>query len=93
MGIILAYHDRSDGGLFVSVCEMAFASRVGVDLHLDFTAPAIDTLFNEELGAVVQIRTEDWADLLKVFEGTVLHDHIHDIGTLNQDRQMRIMAT
>jgi phosphoribosylformylglycinamidine synthase len=37
-GLILAYHDRSDGGLFATVCEMAFAAHVGVTLNLDMLA-------------------------------------------------------
>ena len=34
-GHLLAYHDRSDGGLWATVCEMAFAGHVGVALNLD----------------------------------------------------------
>jgi phosphoribosylformylglycinamidine synthase len=55
-GMLLAYHDRSDGGLFATVAEMMFASRLGVNLSL--TGSRIDVLrqlFNEELGAVVQV--------------------------------------
>ncbi|KAJ7273524.1 phosphoribosylformylglycinamidin [Mycena haematopus] len=57
--LILAYHDRSDGGLFTTVAEMSFAGRVGVRVSLDSLPNdkhPIATLFNEELGAVVQIR-------------------------------------
>ncbi|KAJ6526938.1 CobB/CobQ-like glutamine amidotransferase domain-containing protein [Mycena vulgaris] len=56
--LILAYHDRSDGGLFTTVTEMSFAGHVGVRLSLDSlpNEDPIATLFNEELGAVVQIR-------------------------------------
>jgi phosphoribosylformylglycinamidine synthase len=62
-GVLLAYHDRSDGGLFATLCEMAFASRSGLDVSLG--APdALPALFNEELGAVVQIRSADRAALL-----------------------------
>ncbi len=89
-GIILAYHDRSDGGLFVSICEMSFASRTGINLQLDFTETATDALFNEELGAVLQIHADDWTHLLNAFKGSALQDHIHDIGTLNQDHELRI---
>ena len=55
-GLVLAYHDRSDGGLFATVAEMMFASRLGVSLSL--AGPRADVmrqLFNEELGAVVQV--------------------------------------
>jgi phosphoribosylformylglycinamidine synthase len=54
---ILAYHDRSDGGLFVTLCEMAFAGGCGVDVTIG--DDAIAELFNEELGAVVQLRATD----------------------------------
>ncbi|MBF0614378.1 MAG: phosphoribosylformylglycinamidine synthase [Magnetococcales bacterium] len=57
-GILLAYHDRSDGGLFVTLCEMAFASNIGLDITLDgLNANALAALFSEELGVVVQVRT------------------------------------
>jgi phosphoribosylformylglycinamidine synthase len=54
---VLAYHDRSDGGLFVTLCEMAFAGRCGVDIDLgDIEASSVArALFAEELGAVLQI--------------------------------------
>ena len=62
-GLVLAYHDRSDGGLFVTLAEMAFASRVGLDVDLEaIIGPraagprVLATLFAEELGAVVQVR-------------------------------------
>ncbi|EME43046.1 Phosphoribosylformylglycinamidine synthase-like protein [Dothistroma septosporum NZE10] len=60
--IVLAYHDRSDGGLFTTLVEMMFAGRCGMDLMLDRIVTSgrpkdvIETLFNEELGAVFQIR-------------------------------------
>ena len=53
-GLILSYHDRSDGGVFVSLCEMAFAARVGLDIKSN-SRDLIAHLFNEELGCVVQI--------------------------------------
>lgn len=57
---VLAYHDRSDGGLIVTLAEMAFAARCG--LEIDLTKLPGDpraVLFNEEPGAVIQIRAED----------------------------------
>jgi len=55
-GMLLAYHDRSDGGLFATVAEMIFASRIGVSLSLSGSRiDLIRQLFNEELGAVVQV--------------------------------------
>ncbi|MEO5330919.1 MAG: phosphoribosylformylglycinamidine synthase [Magnetococcus sp. YQC-5] len=58
-GVVLAYHDRSDGGLFVTVCEMAFAGGVGVTVALDdLGGDPLAALFAEELGAVLQVRRE-----------------------------------
>ncbi len=66
---LLAYHDRSDGGLFATLVEMAFASRCGVDIALDELPGApVAVLFNEELGAVVQVRTADRHDVVAAFE-------------------------
>ena len=66
--LLLAYHDRSDGGAFAALCEMAFASRLGLELNLDaWGENAVSCLFNEELGAIVQIAAEDrvaFADLV-----------------------------
>lgn len=64
-GIVLAYHDRSDGGLFATLVEMAFAGRTGLSVMLDQVCATsksqdvLETLFNEELGAVFQIRKKD----------------------------------
>jgi len=55
-GLLLAYHDRSDGGLFATVAEMIFASRIGVTLSLSGSrVDLLRQLFSEELGAVVQV--------------------------------------
>ncbi|MEL4891317.1 phosphoribosylformylglycinamidine synthase [Xanthomonas protegens] len=68
-GLLLAYHDRSDGGAFAALCEMAFASRQGLDITLDaWGDDPFRSLFNEELGAVVQVAREDraaFADLVE----------------------------
>ena len=71
-GLVLAYHDRSDGGLFVTLCEMAFAGRLGLTIDADAVASDEATsekleprlvagLFAEELGAVLQVREADAA--------------------------------
>jgi len=75
---ILAYHDRSDGGLYITLCEMAFAARAG--FHVNITAlhpvPA-RALFCEELGAVIQVREKDLLKILSICEdrglGTITH--------------------
>jgi phosphoribosylformylglycinamidine synthase len=62
-GLVRAYHDRSDGGAFAALCEMAFCSRVGLDITLDgWGDDPFRTLFNEELGAIVQVSVEDRAE-------------------------------
>ncbi len=59
-GTLLAYHDRSDGGLFATLCEMCFAGRTGARIALDeVAADDLSALFSEELGAVLQVREED----------------------------------
>ena len=68
-GLLLAYHDRSDGGAFTTLAEMAFASHLGLDINLDgWGDDPFRTLFSEELGAVVQVADEDraaFADLIE----------------------------
>jgi phosphoribosylformylglycinamidine synthase len=59
--LVLAYHDRSDGGLFVTLAEMAFAGRAGLDIRVPDGADPLGFLFAEEIGAVVQIRARDLA--------------------------------
>ena len=55
-GLLLAYHDRSDGGVITTLLEMAFAGHCGLEIHLDGWAEAtLRALFNEELGAVLQV--------------------------------------
>ena len=91
-GRILAYHDRSDGGLFVTVCEMMFAGRTGVTLDLAGAPSALEFLFNEELGAVLQVRREDLPEATRAFTGAGLGDCCRVIGSVNRERQLRIGA-
>jgi phosphoribosylformylglycinamidine synthase len=70
-GLLLAYHDRSDGGLLATLCEMAFAGHCGLEVDLAVLGgDAVAALFNEELGAVVQVRA---ADLGRVREVLARH--------------------
>ena len=62
---ILAYHDRSDGGLITTVLEMAFAGHCGIDFHLNVEDEMVNFLFNEELGAVIQVLENDEIEILK----------------------------
>ena len=70
--VVLAYHDRSDGGLFTTLAEMAFAGRVGLAVEGEATAggtgDVLAWLFNEELGAVLQVRTPDRSGVLSTLE-------------------------
>jgi phosphoribosylformylglycinamidine synthase len=70
---LLAYHDRSDGGLLAALCEMAFASRCGLTIALDeLPGEPLAALFNEELGAVLQVRAADRHDVVGAFEAAGL---------------------
>ena len=56
-GQVMAYHDRSDGGLWATLCEMAFAARCGCSIAIDaLGGDPIASLFSEELGAVIQVK-------------------------------------
>ena len=88
-GKLLAYHDRSDGGLFATVTEMAFAAHTGVSITLDslgddYTA----SLFNEELGAVIQVQHNDTDEVLEVLHRAGLGHYSHVIGSLNDNDQI-----
>ena len=122
---LLAYHDRSDGGLFATLAEMAFAGRVGLDINIysllenviltnskneemtKFTANglkkfAIPTLFNEELGAVIQIHERDLESVRSLFiknnfaNSNINNIHfidkegLHIIGSINQSDDISI---
>ena len=86
---LLAYHDRSDGGLFATLAEMAFAGQTGlnIDLEEDFAMERLvenrcdqDILFNEELGAVIQIRHEDLHYVQALFEQHEFPEILYQIG-------------
>ncbi len=80
---LLAYHDRSDGGLFATITEMAFAGHTGVQVLLnDLGDDAVAALFNEELGAVIQVRHGDTDEVLKVLHDAGLGKHSVVIGSV-----------
>ncbi len=80
-GLILAYHDRSDGGLLATVCEMAFAGHTGVELDLDpLNASSLPALFSEELGAVLQLRDESLDAVRDRLKRAGLDECCHRIG-------------
>jgi phosphoribosylformylglycinamidine synthase len=88
---LLAYHDRSDGGLLASLTEMAFAGHCGIDIDLSPLGDNIITsLFNEELGAVIQVADEHVAAVTERFKVLGLADCLHTLGTLNNDDVVRL---
>jgi phosphoribosylformylglycinamidine synthase len=112
-GKLLAYHDRSDGGLWAAACEMAFAGHLGLSLNVDMLVTEGDgiadsraehgdsknwagqvgarraeltlkALFNEELGAVIQVRTDARNEVMQVLREHGLSKHSHVIGKTNE---------
>ncbi|MBN5216721.1 phosphoribosylformylglycinamidine synthase [Serratia ureilytica] len=80
---LLAYHDRADGGLLVTLAEMAFAGHCGVEVNLDGLGDdALAVLFNEELGAVIQVSAERLDDVKRAFAQHGLTDNVHHIGSV-----------
>jgi phosphoribosylformylglycinamidine synthase len=88
-GMLLAYHDIADGGLFAALTEMAFASRCGLEIELPAAADPIRALFAEELGAVVGVRKHDMLALAKVIDAAGLS--LHDIGHPSVDGRIRVL--
>jgi phosphoribosylformylglycinamidine synthase len=111
---IIAYHDRADGGLFATICEMSFAGHIGVSLNLDALCydplmndvdgierypemvdgrmrdRMIAALFNEELGAVIQVKRADRAAVMQTLRDAGLGCCAHIIGTLNNADEIRV---
>ena len=89
-GYILAYHDRSDGGVFATLCEMAFAGRCGLDIDTG-TAGLAAFLFNEEPGIVLQIRSEHVQQVLETLRQSGLPGTcLQPVARPNDDNQVRI---
>ena len=90
--LIQAYHDRSDGGLFACVSEMAFAGNMGLDLSLKAAnqEELLKLLFSEELGCVIQIQKGDLDDVLDILNEASLSNSIYPIGTVVKDKQISI---
>ena len=87
---LLAYHDRSDGGLFTTVAEMAFAGHTGVDIDISkLKGDDLAVLFSEELGAVIQIRESDVDAVHAIFEQHGILALCTDIGRINNDDTIR----
>ncbi len=87
-GLLLAGHDRSDGGLITTVLEMAFSGNCGLELQLDSTDSAMATLFSEELGVVVECATANLATLTALFKEYGVE--AKNIGTSSTEKQIKI---
>jgi phosphoribosylformylglycinamidine synthase len=81
-GAILAYHDRSDGGLITALLEMAFAGRCGLEVELDADRRLLPALFAEELGAVLQVRAADVDHVRQALAGL----HCIELGVPRDDQ-------
>jgi phosphoribosylformylglycinamidine synthase len=91
--LLLAYHDRSDGGLWAVVTEMAFAGRCGLDLDIGaLDADPIRALFSEELGAVIQIRSSDAEAVAARLKAHGLGDIVHRLGEPTTGSQVKVSA-
>ena len=97
-GLVLAYHDRSDGGLFATLCEMAFASHCGLTIDVDALCAGgsgdaqrvLAALFNEELGALLQVRAGDRDAVLAHLRAEELQAQV--VGSPNQSDEIRLVA-
>ncbi|NND45108.1 MAG: phosphoribosylformylglycinamidine synthase, partial [Xanthomonadales bacterium] len=90
-GLALAYHDRSDGGLLATVCEMAFASRCGLKLEFEPTGGRIvNRLFSEEPGAVLQVRVDDLRKVRAICRDEGIGSMLLDIGRPEKGRRLRV---
>lgn len=79
-GLLLAYHDRSDGGLAITLAEMAFASRCSLDIDLGPVVDPLASLFTEEVGAVLQVPRDELARVLEHFKEAGLGQWARAIG-------------
>ncbi|HQR60481.1 MAG TPA: phosphoribosylformylglycinamidine synthase, partial [Methylophilaceae bacterium] len=92
-GKILAYHDRSDGGLVATLCEMAFAGHCGLDIVLDGIVGNTSVnaaLFSEELGAVLQVRAGDMEMVCTSLDAAGLGGCVYVIGATSEGEHVRI---
>ncbi|GAB1043081.1 MAG: phosphoribosylformylglycinamidine synthase [Shewanella algae] len=86
---LLAYHDKSDGGLFTTLVEMAFAGHTGLNVDISALAgSALGRLFNEELGAVLQVNKDQAAEIIKAYTDAGVD--CHPIAELSDDGRICI---
>ena len=91
---ILAYHDRSDGGLLATISEMIFAGRKGAEIELDNLVKEntniLSALFNEELGAVIQVKRSDLDDVINFLNSAGLSQCAFSIGQVIDEQCLKI---
>lgn len=86
---ILAYHDRSDGGLLVTLLEMAFAGRCGLNVELDVSPESANArLFSEEVGAVIQVAADQIDEVMRLAEIHGLADAVSVVATPRKDERI-----
>lgn len=93
--LVLAYHDRSDGGIFTTICEMAISGRKGIDLVIpsEFKEREyIEYLFNEELGAVIQVEDKNIDQVIEVFKSLKLENLLKPIGKISTSNEIKIKS-
>ena len=90
-GMIVAYHDRSDGGVFATLAEMLMASRRGLKVSLPAECDPVRFLFNEELGAVVQVAQEHADAFRASLQQHALEEIAFPVGQLQSDPALRIV--
>ncbi|HHB12582.1 MAG TPA: phosphoribosylformylglycinamidine synthase, partial [Chromatiales bacterium] len=89
--LLLAYHDRSDGGLFATVCEMAFAGHTGLDVDGGSLGDdPVAAWFSEELGAVIQVQDEKLEAVRAAFRRAGLDERVHVLGAPSNDDRITL---
>lgn len=90
---LVAYHDKGDGGLFVTLAEMAFAGHCGVKANVaELGDDVLAALFNEELGAVVQVKDDDLDAVLSTLAANGLEACSHVIGEVEASDKITITS-
>ncbi len=88
-GLISAYHDRSDGGVIVTLLEIAFASHCGLDITFN---GEIEELFNEELGCVIQVKNKNKQTVMKALDKIGLSNFTRTIALINNTDMIQISS-
>ncbi|HGE6076808.1 TPA: phosphoribosylformylglycinamidine synthase [Vibrio cholerae] len=88
---LVAYHDKGDGGLLVTLAEMAFAGHCGIKANIETLGDdALAALFNEELGAVVQVKNDELNAVLATLAAHGLEACAHVIGEVEASDRLLI---